>query len=146
MGWQVDDISWRATVIIGLSDELITVPNRVIAGSLISNFSLRKKPICRSHTFRIHLNENLESVRETLLKSLVGISEILPLPAPIVLITDTTDAYALAKLVYFINDYGKQWTVGDRVLEAALKNLNEANIEIASNRIQILRENQSLDA
>jgi small-conductance mechanosensitive channel len=33
---QVEEISWRATVLIGLADELITVPNRTMAQALLS--------------------------------------------------------------------------------------------------------------
>ena len=46
---QVKELSWRSTVLIGLSDEVITLPNKLIAGIQVSNFSPENTPIVRSH-------------------------------------------------------------------------------------------------
>src|SRR5262249_25507055 len=45
---QVQEISWRATVMVGISDEHISVPNRLMGQTQISNFATTKRPIWRS--------------------------------------------------------------------------------------------------
>ena len=60
---QIEEISWRATVLIGFAEELITIPNRVISQSEISNFTRKGKPIIRSQVFRIAFGEDQVKVR-----------------------------------------------------------------------------------
>src|SRR5690606_32742898 len=50
---QVKEITWRSTLLTGLSDELITLPNRLMSGASISNYSPADSPIVRSQVFRV---------------------------------------------------------------------------------------------
>ena len=64
---QVREISWRATILIALTDELVTIPNRNMAQWQIANFGARQRPFLRSQIFRIPLDANLDKAKTVLL-------------------------------------------------------------------------------
>ena len=134
---QVYEISWRATVIIGLYDELITIPNRIMGSAQVANFSPKGKPISRSQIFRIYPDTDLRVVREALLKAAGRVPRIRKDPAPYVAIHETTESWIPVKLIYFIDDFGSQWLISDQVIEAALEDLRAAGIDLASSRMQV---------
>jgi small-conductance mechanosensitive channel len=81
---QVHEISWRATVLVGLADEAITLPNRVMAQSQISNFSLKTRPIVRTLNFRIPYGSELSRAKAALLQAALTVPSIRRNPAPLV--------------------------------------------------------------
>lgn len=134
---QVYEISWRATVIVGLNDELITIPNRIMGSAQVSNFSPKGKPICRTQIFRIHPSADLAATRSALLSAVSRVARIRKDPEPHVAVHETHESWLPAKLSYFIDDFGSQWALADQVIAAALEELKKAGIELASNRIQV---------
>ncbi len=136
---QVNEISWRATVLIGLSDEILIVPNRVVANSEISNFSVRTRPIVRSQMFRIGYGSSVKAVKSALLLASASIPSIRKNPAPLVILTEAHESWLNYKLVYFIDDYGAQFVVADQVIAAALECLGRSGISIAPPRLSLAR-------
>jgi small-conductance mechanosensitive channel len=134
---QIEEISWRATVLIGFSDELITIPNRVMAQSQISNFTRKGKPIIRSQTFRIPFAADQAAAREALFEAARQCTRARQDIAPIVFATETTESWVTYKAVYFIDNYGSQFSAGDEIIQAALKNLAQAGIQLAAPRLQL---------
>jgi small-conductance mechanosensitive channel len=137
---QVYEISWRATVLIGLSDESLTIPNRVMAQAEVSNFSHKARPLVRSQSFRIPFGTPIPLVKETLARAGAGVPAIRKNPAPFALVSETTESWITVKLVYFIDDYGSQWAIADQVLTHATRALAEARIELAGPRLQVHRQ------
>jgi small-conductance mechanosensitive channel len=136
---QVNEISWRATVLLGLSDEAITLPNRVMGQAQVSNFSTGARAVVRSQTFRIPIGSDDGKVRSALLDAAIQVQPIRRAPEPLVLLSEVTDSWSLYKLVYTIDDYGKQWTVADQVIHHALDRLDRAGVGIAAQRIEVVR-------
>jgi small-conductance mechanosensitive channel len=136
---QVFEISWRSTVLVGLGDETITVPNRVIAQAQIANFATKNRPIIRSHVFRLPLEAKPADVKRVLLEATKGHPAIRRYPEPLVLFMETTESWAVFKLLYFIDDYGAQFGIGDQVLTAALAALEAAGLNLASTRLMVLK-------
>lgn len=134
---QVQEISWRATVLLAITDELITIPNRNMAQWQISNFSGRYRPFIRSHVFRIPHDSNIEMAKDVLLKAADSIPGILKDPAPIVIATETTESWITLKAIYFISDYGTQFGIADRFLTKALDGLAQAGVRMATSRLTI---------
>ncbi len=64
-----------------------------------------------------------------------SIPEVLEYPAPVVIITETTESWIALKAVYNITDYGMQFGIADRFLARALKDFAEAGIELAAPRL-----------
>lgn len=140
---QVHEISWRATVLVGLYDEAITVANRVVAQAQISNFSMKTRPIVRNHQFRVPLDFPVQKMKDILLKSVQRVREIRNYPEPLVLISETSDSWAIYKLVYFIDDYGAQFSLADKVLSSVLTELHANGVALASNRLKVELMDQS---
>jgi small-conductance mechanosensitive channel len=132
---QVREISWRATVLVGWTDEMITLPNRLLANSQLANFSLNDKPIIRSQSFRLPYNTNTGIAKQALLESLRGIPHVRSTPDPFVLISEMNESWMMIKLGYFIDNFGSQYTIADAVVERALQNLKAQGIEPAPARL-----------
>lgn len=134
---QVQEITWRATTMIGLFDEIITMPNRTMASSQISNYSPDQKPIIRTCAFYLPLKYPSDEVKSVLLKSLESIKEIQRLRKPVILITDSSDSWLLYKIVFFLDNYGAQLFMVDRVYTACSQTLKDKGFDLAGQTLQI---------
>ncbi len=134
---QVKEITWRATVLVGWTDETITLPNRTLANSQLSNYSLGDKPIIRSLMFRVRYGTDLTLAKQCLLESIKGIKSVRSWPEPLVIISEMTDSWAGLKLVYFIENFGSQFVIADEVGESALRFLKANNIDLAPSRLEL---------
>ncbi|MEZ0390926.1 MAG: mechanosensitive ion channel family protein [Pseudobdellovibrionaceae bacterium] len=134
---QVKEITWRATVLVGWGDELITFPNRTLASSQIINYSLQDQPIIRSHVFRLPFHTDVTLARQCLLESLKDIKTVRTWPEPFVLVSDPSESFMNYKLGYYIENFGSQYTIADRVIENALRYLKANGIEPALPRLSI---------
>jgi small-conductance mechanosensitive channel len=143
---KVHDISWRATILVSFTDETITVPNRVVAQAQISNYSTKLRPIIRSQVFRLPFGVDIELVKGLLVKAIQGVPEIRTYPAPRVMISETTESWVGFKLVYFIDDFGRQFFIIDTVISRCLAQLEAANIELASQRLVIQNDLEYTDS
>jgi small-conductance mechanosensitive channel len=127
---KVLEIHWRATVMTGLSQEIVTVPNRIMAQAQISNFTRPRYPIERSHVFRVAHGTEPAKVRGALLAAAGRISEVLREPEPVIYTVESNELSVAYKLLYSIHDYGAQWSVGDRVMSSALEALEAAGVQL----------------
>lgn len=138
---QVKEVTWRATTLQGFSEELITLPNRFMANAQISNFSPPEQPIIRRQIFRLAYGENVELAKQILERAVTGIGEIRGIPAPLAYVSDATEHWVEMKVVYFIDNYGSQWGIGDKVYTRGLEALMAADIKLARQVIQISDKN-----
>lgn len=137
---QVKEISWRATLLIGWAEERVTIPNRVLASSMISNFSLESQPILRSHKFQIDYSHPREVVRQCLLESAKKVGSVKSWPEPIVFISETSGSALTYKLCFYIDNFGSQNTTLDHVINESLTRLDALNIKVATDKLNILHE------
>jgi small-conductance mechanosensitive channel len=129
---QISEISWRSVILVGFADELITIPNRIVAQSQISNWTRPDAPIIRSQAFRISYGENIDVVKTILKECVHKIPAIKKNPQPIVIVTEMTESWILVKLVYYIDNFGSQYVIGDEVINTCLKALDAAHINTAN--------------
>lgn len=134
---QVEEITWRATLLIGMADELITVSNRNMAQAQISNFSNRGKPFVRSQIFRIPFGHAPEKVCKILEEAANECKKIRKDAPAFSIVFETTEHWVTYKLIYFIDNYGTQYLVANEVLTKVFKCLEEAGIELAGPRLQL---------
>jgi len=134
---QVKELSWRATVLQAMTDEIITLPNKTIAMSQIVNFSARERPFLRSQVFRLTYETDLETARSLLLKLILETPGVLASPPPLTLVTDTHESWVVLKVIYSLNDYGNQYVIADRFYQSALKELAANGIALAANRLDV---------
>jgi small-conductance mechanosensitive channel len=136
---QVKELSWRSTVMLGFSDELITLPNKLVASSQISNFSPDSGPIMRTQTFKFPHGAKTASILEVLEMAAAQISDIRALPAPLAYVREANENHVVIRLLYFIDDYGRQFLIGDKVITKSLEALEKNGIQTARPILNITR-------
>lgn len=134
---QVHEISWRATVLMGFTDEFITISNRVMGQSEISNFSAKQRPFIRSQLFRLPYGVPTTEVKKILILSALSTPGVKKEPMPTAFLAEANESWMLFKLFYSIEDYSKQLSIGDLVLTTALEALAKEKIEISAPRISV---------
>jgi small-conductance mechanosensitive channel len=133
---RVHEISWRATVLISFTDEVITIPNRSMAQGEIANYSGKLRPVLRGHFFRVGFKEDLKEVERLFLQALSEIPGIRSYPEPLMLTLDTTESWVSVKLVYWIEDFGTQFVTTDKVLRSVLETL-KGRVTFAGARLEV---------
>jgi len=136
---EIIEISWRSTVLKGFADELQTIPNRIMAGAQIANFATKEHPIWRSQIFKIAHGHDQNQVKEILLSALQGLPEILKSPEPLALIAELNESWVAYRLAFCIRDYGAQFIIADHVLSTGLALLEKNKIQIAAQRVEVLK-------
>ncbi len=134
---QVKELSWRSTVLVGFTDESIVLPNKLVAQSQVSNFSPEGQPIVRSQTFKIAFGADINKTIEILEQAASQISDVRGIPAPFAYVTETTDHGISIKVVYFIENYGRQYLIADKVFKVAYEMLLKNSIQIARPSIHL---------
>lgn len=143
---QVKEITWRSVTLVGFSDEQITFPNRFIANAQISNFSPPDTPIVRSQIFRIQYGENIEHAKQVLERVAAGIGEIRGIPAPWAYVNNTTDSWIELKVIYFIDNFGSQFSIGDKMYVRSLESLTNEGIKLSRQVIEVTDKRLSHDS
>lgn len=134
---QVKEMSWRATILIGWTDEIITLPNRVLANSQISNFAAVDNPIVRAQTFKIPYGSPIPEVKANIIEAIKKIPDIRSWPEPLALVNESHESWISLRVIYHIGNYGLQAIIADRVIEEVLAVLKRMNIEVATAKIKI---------
>jgi len=134
---QVKEITWRSTVLVGLYDEIIAIPNKVLAQAHISNFSPSNTPIVRSQSFRLRFEADIENAKTILEKAILDVEDILKFPTPLAYVSEVNENWVNIKLIYYIKSFGRQYLAGGSVLEAGMSALRRNNIELARQHVEI---------
>lgn len=134
---QVKELSWRSTVLVGFADELITLPNKLIASCQISNFSPEGTPILRSQTLKFRHDVDIQAALQHLQAAARAVPEIRTHPAPSAFVLEANEVGVSIKLIYFIDNYGRQFGIGDQVLSKALKLLQQNGMFIAKPSLEV---------
>ena len=135
---QVQEVSWRATTLMGFSDELILIPNRIIAQSQLLNFSHQQKPARLNQVFRFRFDAPISLARKALLDGLQNVPEILTDPPPRTLITEVTESWVTLKVFYSLKDYGTRYRTGDMVISQILEQVRRHQLTLASPTLNLV--------
>ncbi len=134
---QVYEVTWRATTLVGLADELVSLPNRVVGQGLVVNYTQRGEPVARVLVLRLPLSTDFEQVRAALLPAVAAVEGVAQGPGPLLFFSDVGDAWINAKLIYWISDFGTQLRMADAVLTTAMQTLRAQGIELAVPQLQV---------
>ena len=135
---QVQEISWRATTLLGFADEFILIPNRIIAQSQLINYSHLFKPARLNQVFRFRFDVPMDLARTALLEGLANVHDVLQDPAPRTLITEVTESWITIKLFYSLKDYGTRYRTGDLIITQILERIRFYKITMASPTLQLI--------
>jgi len=134
---QVKEITWRSTILTGLSDEVITLPNRLMAQAQLSNFSPPDQPIVRGQNFRLQHGCDPNVAIQALERCASEIFEIRGIPAPTAYVNEVTENWIQVRLVYYIDSFGSQHAIGDKILRKGLEALERNHIAVAKQRLEV---------
>jgi small-conductance mechanosensitive channel len=135
---RVHEITWRATVLVSFADDILTIPNRVMAQSEIVNYSAHLIPFSRTLTLRVPYHRNFEELKSKLLEAVRQVPAIEVSPAPVVTIGELNESGIVTRITYSISDFGKHTVIATKVYEKILEKINDNDIEIAPKRVGIL--------
>lgn len=127
----IQEINWRSTLLIGFSDEMIVIPNKVVAQSEIVVFSSPQRPARCSRGFRLPFTTPVDVVKQILLDVTTGTEHVLKDPAPRVLVTEAGESWLAIKVFFSVDDYGIHYRVADQIITQTILRLRESGIELA---------------
>lgn len=128
---QVKELTWRSTILVGWSDEIITLPNKVMASSQVSNFSPPDTPILRRQVFRIPHSQNAYAAKDLLERAVSQIADVRAIPSPLAFISEINENWTEIKVAYFIDSYGRQFLIGDKVYALGQDTLLQNGFKLA---------------
>lgn len=135
---QVREMTWRATILLGFSGELINIPNRILSQSQVSNFSTGKA-IDRRLIFRFDHGHDMHKIKMIINEALLGATDILIDPDPVTNIFDITESWIEARVFYKIRDYGQQYAIADKVYSRVVDVLRQNDIRLAQSKLQVIQ-------
>lgn len=133
---EVHEITWRATILFGMYDEVLTLPNRLVAQSDVSNYSARKKPIFRGLSITVDPASDPESVKGVLRQVLSETRGVIQELESLVMLRDITEKGAVYRLFYPIVHYNQQFLIVDEILMRAKSGFKKAGIETSRLRVE----------
>jgi len=128
---EVHEITWRATTLFGFFDEVITLPNRMVAQSEISNFSAKAKPIYRGTSIYMDVNAPEEEVKAVFIDVLKSAKGVLQNQEHYVMLRELSEKGAHWKLFYPVVSYQKQFIILDGILMQAQNEFKKRGIQVA---------------
>ncbi len=131
----VTDISWRATAMRGLSNNMVIVPNAKLAQSNVTNYYLPDKRMGTSVQVGVAYDSDIDLVERVLLevgkKAVSEVAGMLPDPSPAVTLDPGFGDSSLGFTLGFqIAEFSKQFGVRHEVRKRILKRFREEGIDM----------------
>jgi small-conductance mechanosensitive channel len=131
----VTDISWRATALRNLSNNMVIVPNAKLAQSNVTNYYLPEKRMGASVQVNVAYDSDIDRVERVLLeiglKAVTEIPGMAPEPAPSVTLDPGFGESAIGFTLGFqIAEFSKQYGVRHEIRKRILHRFREEGITI----------------
>ena len=131
----VAEIGFLSTKIRTTSENLVIIPNKTMASSVVTNFA-RGGPENSPRRVNLRLditvgyNESPAHVK-TILREIIDENQlVISEPAPVILFTAMLDSSLNFRINCWVEDYGDEWIAKDQLYSAILERFNSENIEI----------------
>lgn len=130
----VTDIGWRTTKIRMLPNNMVIMPNRKLASSIITNFNLPEKQMSVLIRVSVSYDCDPEYVEKVLLEETAKATEIVPglltEPAPFVRFSDFGDSALDFTLICRVEEFVNQYLAAHELRKKIFKRFKEEGIEI----------------
>lgn len=127
---EVMEVNLRSTKIRTFDDDYLIVPNGLFANSKFTNLAQPTETLRITIPINVAYGSDIEKVREVLLNSLKGRTDILKFPKREVRFIEMADYSLKLDLIFFISDYKEMFRMKNDITTLAYNALNEANINI----------------
>jgi CRP-like cAMP-binding protein len=125
---RVTEIDWRATRLLTRDGITIIVPNGVIAGGRIANYSFPQPNFRVSLRVAVDANVPVERAKRLLLAGALDAARAFPGLRPDVLLQEFGDAGPVYVVRFWVNDYGQENACRDAVAAGVLASLEHAGL------------------
>lgn len=140
---EVHEITWRATTLWGFFDEVITLPNRMMAQSEVSNYSGRRRPIYRAISLYLDVDGKTETIKQTFAKILKETPGVLQNLEHFIMLREINEKGVHWRLSYPIAHYSRQYIIIDDLLVRIHRELGDLGIEPARIRVETFDSSKS---
>lgn len=134
---QIQEVNWRATLLLGFGDELISIPNKTMAQSQVLILSHSAGTARCFQAFRLQHSEDIPRVKEKILEVFYRHPGILQTPAPRALVLEVNESWVMLKVFYTLREYGTKYRLGDQLLEECLKIIRAEQFRLAHNIVDV---------
>jgi len=124
------DIGLRSTKLKTYDNEVVFIPNGILANSKIKNFSEPDLSIRVNVKFGVEYGSDLKKVHTSVLGALKGIDDILKDPAPSVQFLNMSDFSLDFVARVWVRDYSRAYSMKLRVTDEVYHVLNKEGIGI----------------
>lgn len=147
-GWgDIIDIGLRRTVIRNTDGVIVNYPNSLLSSGIIKNFSIDSKHVRVRVRFQVDYSANPNEVRQCVLTAIEKVAGIIPDNTSIVIRSMWDDdlghqlSGVLYEARYVLEDVTKRTAIRSQVLENIILNFQKNNIPMASQPINIIKDN-----
>jgi small-conductance mechanosensitive channel len=147
----ITDINWRCTIMRGVTNNLVVIPNSKLGQAIFTNYALPEPRIAVSTSIGVGYDSDIDRVEAILLEEVVGavgsVGGLLKDPPPYVLFNPGPGDSALIFRVFFsVNDFGDQDTVQSELRKRIVKRLQREKITIPFPTRTVIVETKTADA
>lgn len=129
---QVIEINWRATRIKTTSNDIVVMPNSVIAKSVVTNHRRMRDPLWRTVAISIDCGVAPTRVIEVLEAAALGIPGLAPGITPVAYARAIGDSVVQYELWFAIEDFADALSIQSNVVRRLVDELNRVGIPIGS--------------
>jgi hypothetical protein len=124
------EVTWRATKLRTKTGNLVVLPNSLVAGAAVSNYSEPAAPTRIEVQVGASYLTPPNRTREALLASVARVRRVLPSPAPDVLFSEFSASALTFRLRFWVNDFEWEEEIRSEVLTAIYYEFDRSHIEI----------------
>lgn len=126
----VTEVTWRATKIRTKNGNMVAVPNSVLSGSAVHNYSEPTAPSRLQVDVGIAYGHPPNEVREALLAAARGAPYVIADPPPDTMVVDFANSSIIYRLWFWIDDFSQDDHAMDAVRTRLYYELKRRNLEI----------------
>lgn len=134
---QIQEITWRATFLTSFADEWIMIPNKTLAQGQIIIYNNQIKPNRESLVFRIDFHQDIARAKKVLHELVAANTGVMNDPAPRVLLTETTESWAVMKVFYSVHDFSLKYRIADQILDSVILGFRKEGLQLAQSKISV---------
>lgn len=129
----VSDINWRCTMIRGVTNNLVVIPNNKLGQAIFTNYCLPDRRVDLSFSIGVAVDSDLDHVEQILLDEAIAASTMIPgmlaEPKPYIRFIPGPSAFSLVYEINFsASEFGLQWQVQSELRKRIFKRLKKEGI------------------
>jgi len=140
-------ISIRSTRIKTYDENVIIIPNHLMANSKIINYAQPRANERGEVPFGVVYGSDIEKTKHVALEAVKKVENVLESPEPFVEFLNLGDFSLNFRALFYVKSYGDKWELERKVVQNIYDDLNKAGIEFAfpTSTIHLVRENEKKD-